>query len=264
MARMKSLTASLLCLGAAAFGLHAMAQDAPEGAAPPAAVEAAAQEGLQASAQGDASAAGQQAADHPAVAQPQGEAPPATPQQNDAPATAAQPAEATAAPSAAAVQPAAAGAGSSSLPRASLSTSSSSAGRAEVEIESVRPSASTPSDEAELRIRGIRTNEYFYQSYGRPDLCRALVTGKFEPVGNPEIVDVNSAKLVGIMWGASDRFALLEDGYGNGFILHAGDRVRNGRIEAINETSVVASITLYGITSRVILRLEPQREGKKR
>lgn len=257
MARTKILTAALLCAGAAAFGLHAMAQDAQPSAEPQAVSQAASQAAAQVE-------PAQPAAPQPAAAAPAAQPEPAQPQSAQPAMEADQLDNAAPAPNADAVQQAAAGAGASSLPRASLSTGSASTGRAEVQIESVRPSASTPSDEAEMRIRGIRTNEYFYQSYGRPDLCRALVTGKFEPVGNPDVVDVNSAKLVGIMWGASDRFALLEDGYGNGFILHAGDRVRNGRIEAINETSVVASITLYGITSRVILRLEPQREGKKR
>jgi len=122
--------------------------------------------------------------------------------------------------------------------------------------------AATPSDEAETRIRSIRRNEYFYQSYGRVDPFRALVTGEFEAVEGAELVDVNAASLVGVMWGANDRFALVEDGHGNGYILRVGDAVRNGRIIAINDDSVVASISLYGLTSRVVLRLE-QQKGKR-
>jgi len=122
---------------------------------------------------------------------------------------------------------------------------------------------STPSDENQSKIRSIRRNEYFYQSHGRPDLAAALVTGEYEPINSPDIVDVNIAKLVGVMWGPTDKFALLEDGDGNGFILRVGDRVRNGRVTAIQEESVVATVSLYGITSRVILRLE-NREGKRR
>ena len=41
--------------------------------------------------------------------------------------------------------------------------------------------ASTPADEMDTRVRSIRRNEYFYQSYGRKDLFAALVTGDFEP-----------------------------------------------------------------------------------
>ena len=71
---------------------------------------------------------------------------------------------------------------------------------------------------------------------------------------------MNSATLVGVIWGAADRFALVEDGSGNGYILRVGDRVANGRVTAIQKDSLVAAISLYGITSRVILRLE-NREG---
>ena len=120
--------------------------------------------------------------------------------------------------------------------------------------------ASTPADEMDARVRSIRRNEYFYQSYGRKDLFAALVTGDFEPIQGGEIVDVNSATLVGVIWGAADRFALVEDGSGNGYILRVGDRVANGRVTAIQKDSLVAAISLYGITSRVILRLE-NREG---
>ena len=120
--------------------------------------------------------------------------------------------------------------------------------------------AATPSVQSEARVKSIRRNEYFYQSYGRKDLCAALVTGEFEPIQNPEIVDINLAKLVGVMWGATDRFAMVEDGQGNGFILRVGDKVRNGRVTAVHEESLVASVSLYGITSRVVLRLK-NREG---
>ena len=120
--------------------------------------------------------------------------------------------------------------------------------------------AATPSDEAESRIRAIRRNEYFYQSYGRVDPFRALVTGEFEAAPSADLVDMNAAVLVGVMWGATEKFALLEDGYGNGFILRVGAAVRNGRVVAVNDDSVVASISLYGITSRVVLRLE-QKKG---
>lgn len=120
----------------------------------------------------------------------------------------------------------------------------------------------TPADDMANRVRSIRRNEYFYQSHGRPDLFAALVTGEFEPAAAAELVDVNNAKLVGVMWGATDRFALVEDGSGNGFILRVGDRVNNGRVVSIQENNLVASISLYGITSRVILRLEDGKDKR--
>lgn len=120
--------------------------------------------------------------------------------------------------------------------------------------------AATPGDENQTRIRSIRRNEQFYRSYGRTDLTRALVTGEFVIEESPEIADLNTARLVGIVEGATDKFAMLEDGSGNGYILRVGDKVRNGRITAITDNSVVGSVSLYGMTSRVVLRLE-KKEG---
>ena len=53
-----------------------------------------------------------------------------------------------------------------------------------------------------------------------------------------------------------DRFALVEDGEGFGYILRVGDRVRNGRVVSIRKNSLTARVTLYGITNKVVLKLE--------
>lgn len=120
--------------------------------------------------------------------------------------------------------------------------------------------ATTPAESNEGRVQSIRQNEYFYQSYGRKDLFAALVTGEFEPQQAADLVDISTGKLVGVMWGPTDKFALVEDGQGNGYILRVGDRVQNGRVVAIQDKSVVANLTMYGMSSRVVLRLE-NREG---
>jgi Tfp pilus assembly protein PilP len=49
---------------------------------------------------------------------------------------------------------------------------------------------------------------------------------------------MNSAQLVGVMWGQDDKFALVEDGEGFGYILRVGDRVRNGRVVSIRKNSL--------------------------
>lgn len=114
----------------------------------------------------------------------------------------------------------------------------------------------SPSQEARARINEIRRNEFFYQSYGKNDPFRSLVDGEFEHHTGNELVEISSARLVGVMWGEDDRFALVEDGEGFGYILRVGDRVRNGRIVSIRKSSLNARITLYGITSTVVLKLE--------
>jgi hypothetical protein len=116
--------------------------------------------------------------------------------------------------------------------------------------------STSPSQEARDRINTIRANEFFYQSYGKTDPFRTLIRGDFEHVEGKEIVDISSANLVGVMWGEEDRFGLVEDGDGFGYILRVGDRVMNGRVVSIRKTSLTARITLYGITSSVVLKLE--------
>lgn len=114
----------------------------------------------------------------------------------------------------------------------------------------------SPSQISADRINAIRANEYFYQSYGKGDPFATLVSGDFEQTGAAELVDVNSASLVGVMWGQDDRFALVEDGDGFGYILRVGDQVRNGRVVSIRKSSLTAQVTLYGITSNVVLKLD--------
>ena len=122
--------------------------------------------------------------------------------------------------------------------------------------------AQSPADASHARVQSIRTNDYFYQSWGRPDLFAALVSGEFQPGEIAELVDVNNATLVGVMWGPTDQFALVEDGTGNGYILRVGDRVQNGRVIAVQKKSLVASVSLYGITNRVILRLDDGKDER--
>lgn len=114
----------------------------------------------------------------------------------------------------------------------------------------------SPSQISADRINAIRANEYFYQSYGKGDPFATLVSGKYEPTGAAELVDLNSASLVGVMWGQDDRFALVEDGDGFGYILRVGDQVRNGRVVSIRKNSLTAQVTLYGISSNVVLKLD--------
>ncbi len=117
-------------------------------------------------------------------------------------------------------------------------------------------SPTSPSKISRDRINALRANEFFYQSYGKSDPFQVLVGGDYEKTSVSSLVDANSAILVGVMWGEDDRFALVEDGDGFGYILRVGDRVRNGRIVSIRKNSITARISLYGITNKVVLKLE--------
>ncbi len=116
--------------------------------------------------------------------------------------------------------------------------------------------ATSPSQEARERLEQLRSNEYFYQSYGRSDPFRSLVSGRYEKKTAGELVEIGSARLVGVIWSVDDQFALVEDGEGFGYILRVGDRVRNGQVVSIRRNALTARVTLYGITSTVVLKLE--------
>jgi hypothetical protein len=122
--------------------------------------------------------------------------------------------------------------------------------------DATAPQALSPSQEAREEINRIRSNEFFYQSFGKSDPFRSLVDGQFEQQSAAELVDLSSARLVGVIWGGEDRFALVEDGEGFGYILRVGDRVRNGRVVGISKSSLTARITLYGISNSVVLKLD--------
>jgi len=114
----------------------------------------------------------------------------------------------------------------------------------------------SPSQISRDRINAIRANKFFYQSFGNEDPFGVLVDGDFEQSSAAELVDMNSAHLVGVMWAQDDKFALVEDGDGFGYILRVGDRIRNGRVVSIRKASLTARVTLYGITNKVVLKLE--------
>ena len=126
----------------------------------------------------------------------------------------------------------------------------------ETATKDTEASSVSPSQISRDRINAIRANEFFYQSYGKADPFAVLVAGDFEKTTASDMVDMNSAHLVGVMWGQDDKFALVEDGEGFGYILRVGDRVRHGRVVSIRKNSLTARVTLYGITNKVVLKLE--------
>lgn len=86
---------------------------------------------------------------------------------------------------------------------------------------------------------------YQYNALGRRDPFQSLVDGAFvgADVGGDAPPDPGGIKVVGIVWGSSDQFALVEDVRGNSFVLRKGDKVQNGFVEGLKRDALIVTIT---------------------
>jgi hypothetical protein len=105
--------------------------------------------------------------------------------------------------------------------------------------------------------------QYVYTSGNRRDPFLSLLDGKFlSQSGDGSLVDVGDMHLVGIMWGASDKFALVEDSRGRGFVLRVGDPVVNGYISGISKSEIQVVQNAFGETQSLAIQLKPK-EGDR-
>lgn len=130
-------------------------------------------------------------------------------------------------------------------------------------VVAVKPSAVTPA-----RSTGKGTGvanapsleqqvAYQYNALGRRDPFQAMAGGTFvgDDLGGDAPPDVGGIKVVGIVWGASDKFALVEDARGTSRVLRAGDKVMNGVVETLKRDAVVVRMTVDGQTEQVAIPL---------
>lgn len=105
--------------------------------------------------------------------------------------------------------------------------------------------------------------QFTYASDGRRDPFQSLIDGKFQGhVLESGLVDVGDIHLVGIMWGSSDKFALVEDSRGHGYVLRVGDPVLNGYISGITKTDLQIVQNAFGDSQSLSIHLQPK-EGDK-
>ncbi len=109
---------------------------------------------------------------------------------------------------------------------------------------------------------------YHYNALGRRDPFQALIGGGFVgmDVGGDAPPDVGGIKVVGIVWGASDKFALVEDPRGNSMVLREGDKVTNGVVEGLKRDALIVRLTVDGLSQSVTIPVtrkgEDSNEGK--
>jgi hypothetical protein len=101
----------------------------------------------------------------------------------------------------------------------------------------------------------LRTKNYYYRAFNRRDPFRCLIRGEVKETTG-DLVDIKNVHLVGVLSGDMQKYAMLEDKNGIGYIMKAGDPVRNGSIVSVSEKSLIARISMYGQTSRITLKLE--------
>jgi len=118
------------------------------------------------------------------------------------------------------------------------------------------PRKPTTSEERHLLNREV----YVYKTVGRRDPFASLLTGEFETTVGRPLLDVSSMKLVGIVWGSSDKFALVEDGRGHGHVLRVGDPVINGSVVGLTKDELMIRQSSYGDTQTVTIQLQ-RKEG---
>jgi len=104
---------------------------------------------------------------------------------------------------------------------------------------------------------------YQYNALGRRDPFQSLLTGEYvgSELGGAAPPDVGGLKVVGIVWGDADQFALVEDARGDSHILRRGDKVMNGFVESLKRDAMVVNLTLDGQSHSV--RVPLTRKGDK-
>ena len=102
-------------------------------------------------------------------------------------------------------------------------------------------------------------DQYVYTSATRRDPFLSLLDGKFQSQsGEGTLVDVGDMHLVGVMWGSADKFALVEDSRGRGYVLRVGDPVVNGYISGITKTDIQVVQNAFGESQTLSIQLKPK------
>jgi hypothetical protein len=153
----------------------------------------------------------------------------------------------TATPAAAAVAP---GKGTHTLAVQAAST-----GSEDSPVVTTVPQNTAPAATSQAHLDDHLT--YQYNALGRRDPFQSLVGGQFvgADVGGDAPPDPGGIKVVGIVWGADDQFALVEDVRGNSFVLRKGDKVQNGIVEGLKRDGVIVNITSDGQSQSVVIPL---------
>jgi len=104
---------------------------------------------------------------------------------------------------------------------------------------------------------------YQYNALGRRDPFQPLVDGEFigMDVGGDAPPDIGAIKLVGVVWGTEEKFALAEDARGRSLVLRPGDKVMNGVVTGLKRDALMVDLTIDGQTESVVIPLTRKGEN---
>lgn len=150
-----------------------------------------------------------------------------------------------------AMEPGAASRKSGSLPQVQATRLASTNASNATAVSAVTPDAPRRAKLAQLDEHVT----YQYNAIGRRDPFQSLLSGEFvgNDVGGDAPPDPGGMKIVGIVWGASDQFAMVEDVRGNSYVLRKGDKLQNGYVESLRRDAVVVNVTADGQSQQVVI-----------
>lgn len=98
---------------------------------------------------------------------------------------------------------------------------------------------------------------YQYNALGRRDPFQPLIGGAYVGAdeGGTALPDLGGIKVVGIVWGTDDQFAMVEDSRGQSMVLRRGDKVMNGVVESLKRDGMVVNLTVDGQSQSVVIPL---------
>ena len=114
----------------------------------------------------------------------------------------------------------------------------------------------TPSTDDLLMHR----ERYFYASFARRDPFASLVSGEFAATNEDDLLDIGELTLVGVVWGRDDRFGVVQDSRKRVHVLRVGDRVVNGKVIEVTQTTLTVQHYFFGETANVTIHMS-QGEG---
>ena len=106
----------------------------------------------------------------------------------------------------------------------------------------------------------MHRERYFYSSFARRDPFASLVSGEFAATNEDDLMDIGELTLVGVVWGRDDRFGVVQDSRNRVHVLRVGDRVVNGKVIEVTQTSLTVQHYFFGETANVTIHMS-QGEG---